>query len=765
MVVAAMCFFFTPLYGQESIFINVNSYKTALPIDGVGDWNDPTTWEVWNGTDWTPASTFPDRTNDVFIDQAAEVRLIQYEEVRNLYLFSSADASKKLNLQVYNLDVFGTLGCYTEMDGEFMRYGSTSLLMDWIYPETGNIVFKGTSRTIVDRASWSANNLNSRYGVIFNPDPNETLTVNAAFKASNFVVQSGTVIQSLNEVGTPATSTFSFNTNDEFGTGAYGNFYIEPGATLISYGTNEFGQILRRSNSTSAESFLLKEGGTLVLYGKEPFIEAENILLEGDVHYMGELDDQQFIASSFSGYMRPGTYNNLFFQGAAVKHLPFYLDLRGDLTYLGGGILDSDSTFFDFVGEGDQEIIYPSLEVANLQLRKPSGTLFFDGDVSVIDHFTMNFGRMDFLGNQLSINLSGNGSYSYYGGTWTGLGQLNYLTLPSQLDSINSSFPYEDQYLGGERRFFFSGDNSSENADLTIVYTQLPGVNWDPDFNDIDSTPILYKLNSFFTMGVTNYGESDVLDMRISADNLIVIDEQDLRIVSDQSAAPGSHLLGVESDGGFYAGRSLSFSDLNNQTFTIGSTGIASILPVTWLSYSAEELLTGNLISWSTSMEVENKRFIILRSTDIRDYFDEIGEVAGSGNSNEIQHYSFLDKDFHSTEKIFYQIKQVDLDGGFDFSPVFSLHRDDHEFRNQVRIFPNPYENGTLILQIPRGKKEAASIIEVQDISGIGLISESGQLGQASQKITDRLKKLGAGIYFIGIESTGERQVLKWLKK
>jgi len=136
-------------------------------VESIGDWNDPATWEVWSGNNWIPATTIPDQTSDVFIEQDKEIRLTQNQEVRNLYLFSAADAGRKLNLQTFNLVVYGFLKCFSVVNGDFIIESQTSALLDWIYPETGNIVFRGTTRTIVDRDSWSANNINSRFGVVF----------------------------------------------------------------------------------------------------------------------------------------------------------------------------------------------------------------------------------------------------------------------------------------------------------------------------------------------------------------------------------------------------------------------------------------------------------------------------------------------------------------------------------------------------------------------------------------------------------------------
>src|SRR5690606_15799381 len=311
-------------------------------------------WEVWDGTLWTSASVPPDRNNDVFIEKDNEVRLRQTQEVGNLYLFAGTDAGKKLNLQVYDLDVYGALGCFTKTGETYTIFRSTSLTEEWIYPETGNIVLKGATRTVVGRFSWSGGNGQRRLGVVFNPDPGETLTVNAVFKASSFVVKTGTIYQTVNFDGTPATSSFSFNFQDKISTADYGDFIIEAGATLISEATDSYGELIFRTTNRPASNFHLKEGGNLILLGEEPIIEAVNIQLEGNVYYSGNTGTQQFISGSMAGVTDPVTYHHLFFEGAAEKQPPDFLELTGDFTFLSGGAVNTSDTAIDFTGSADQ---------------------------------------------------------------------------------------------------------------------------------------------------------------------------------------------------------------------------------------------------------------------------------------------------------------------------------------------------------------------------------------------------------------------------
>jgi hypothetical protein len=754
-IIGAVFIFFSPLYGQE-IFPSLNAYRTNLGAGAVGDWDDPTTWEVWNGMLWSPASSPPDRNNDVFIEKGNEVRLRRTEEVNNLYLFADTVAGKKINLQVNDLDVYGALRCFTKSGETYAIYSSTSLTEDWIYPETGNIVLKGATRTVVDRSSWSGGNGQSRFGVVFNPDPGETLTVNAVFKASSFVVKTGTVYQTVNLEGTPATSTFSFNIQDKISTSAYGDFIIEPGATLISEATDSFGELIFRTTNRPASNFHLKEGGTFILLGQEPIVEAVNIQLEGNVYYSGNSGTQEFISGSMTGVTAPSTYNHLFFEGAAVKQPPDFLELKGDFIFLGGGEVNTADTAIDFTGSADQEVKNITLDLKEVEIDKPSGSLSFDGNLIVNDRFTMVDGLVDFRGNQLYIN----GDYGYASGTWENLSRLVYQNLPSALTPSNSTFPFVDAYLGGVRSIILSGTLSSVINDLNIAYHQLPAINWDPGFND-GGVPIVYALNSYFSFNLAGFTATDNLEIHISADNLIVVDDGHLRIIGIGDAAPGSHLPALDGLGG----RAMTLAELNGQNITLGSTGVASILPVTWLSYQAEELPYGNLISWSTAKEEDNKEFVILKSNDAIN-FENIGHVPGKGYSNEVHQYQFLDKSINLSRKIYYQIKQLDFNGSHESSPVFQLTL--KKVKDILQIFPNPfYDNHhhLLTISIPEEMTSQPAHVRVKNASGILVTGEVGTIDTIITKLVQQIRMLPAGIYIILVETDGEWQAVKWIKK
>lgn len=732
--------------------LEVGDYRSIAS----GDFEDPANWEVWNGTLWLAAVQKPNATNNVFIDQGNEIRLNGNEEVNHLYLFSAADPGPKLNLQNFELHVYGSLRAMRKEGGLFLLNNVSSALADWIYPETGKIVFKGSSRTVVDRASWSANTTNSRYTVVFDPLPGETLTVNSAFKANTFILQSGTVFQTVNNMGIPACSTFSFNNQAIFnGAGPYGDLIIEPGATLISDCSAPLGPILRRSNTIPAQLFHLKEGGNLILRGNTPLMDAATVILEGTVSYQAAGGIQNMIGTTFAGSQVPIEYHHLAFRGASEKNLQDEIRITGNLIQDGSGTIWDAPTKLTFNGTGIQQILGWTTTVREVEINKPSGNILLNGDFSIGASLHMRSGQLNFNGYDLIINSTGGGELTYEGGSWLNLRNFHYLNLPLVLNPSNASFPFEDLFQGGIRMVQLLGNSPGGN--LLIRFHEIPGADWDPDFNDLDGTPILYQLNSYFEIFTGNSAPTP-LEMRISAENLIVDQVDDIRVVGNGVPAPGTHLPGLDP-GWLWARRDLDFSELDGNTFTVGSYRVLSVLPVTWLEEQAQWENETIRITWSTAAEKGNQKFRILRSKGNIFDFEVIAEVVSKGESQEVQHYHFEYREKLTAAHIYFQIEQVDQGGNHSLGSVFRLQGWELPLSGELKIWPNPYHGGSLKIQFPQdwdSQETTATIVSAKGntISPIPLF-----------QLDEKLNKLPDGVYLLqfsdGSRSTTQKLVIK----
>src|SRR5690606_6031446 len=122
----------------------------------------------------------------------------------------------------------------------------------------------------------------------------------APFKSLSFIVKSGTVHQKIDTSVIPnVCNTLSFNNESTiYGDGPFGGFSIEPGATFLSECN---ANILNRSTNgtVSALNFELQEGGTLILEGHAPRIEAANVHLNGKVIFRGGTSTKTYLTSSY----------------------------------------------------------------------------------------------------------------------------------------------------------------------------------------------------------------------------------------------------------------------------------------------------------------------------------------------------------------------------------------------------------------------------------------------------------------------------------
>ena len=111
--------------------------------------------------------------------------------------------------------------------------------------------------------------------------------------------------------------------------------------------------------------------------------------------------------------------------------------------------------------------------------------------------------------------------------------------------------------------------------------------------------------------------------------------------------------------------------DLDQINVTFGSTdNVANPLPIKLLSFTAQCREQDVLINWSTASEENNDYFTLLRSEDA-EHFEEIAQISGAGNSNEVLNYSFTDWNA-AGGNFYYMLKQTDYNGESEtFEPIF----------------------------------------------------------------------------------------------
>ena len=139
------------------------------------------------------------------------------------------------------------------------------------------------------------------------------------------------------------------------------------------------------------------------------------------------------------------------------------------------------------------------------------------------------------------------------------------------------------------------------------------------------------------------------------------------------------------------------------------SEGIAMFnpLPVVLASFFGISKDQGNLLSWSTTSELQNKIFEIERSENAKD-FELIGTLDGLGESMVVHSYEFLDVTPKANN--YYRLKQIDLDGTYEYSRIIHLNN----AKNNLKVYPNP-ANDKVIVE----RADQLESIEVYDVNGV----------------------------------------------
>ena len=163
-------------------------------------------------------------------------------------------------------------------------------------------------------------------------------------------------------------------------------------------------------------------------------------------------------------------------------------------------------------------------------------------------------------------------------------------------------------------------------------------------------------------------------------------------------------------------------------------------LPVEFLSFTGSNISTGIELAWETTQEINNKGFEIQYSTDL-DSWQELGFIEGKGAGNQTNSYNFL-----HTAPIkglnYYRIKQIDVDGVFDFSDMLSIYSSGLE---SINVYPSPNLGKVFI----DGLSLVNSRYQVLDTRG--KILKKGDLNENHLDLSD----LAGGIYFLNIYDEG----------
>lgn len=189
---------------------------------------------------------------------------------------------------------------------------------------------------------------------------------------------------------------------------------------------------------------------------------------------------------------------------------------------------------------------------------------------------------------------------------------------------------------------------------------------------------------------------------------------------------------------------------LNNSLTVSGATP----LPVKFISFTGQSVDKAIVLNWSTSWEVRNAGFDILRSSTITN-FEKVGFVAGHTTTQQSSVYSFIDTNVNNDQLYYYQLRQRNEDGSSELSSIIAARvRSDLRLDESVAVvYPNPNQ-GSFTLST---KGVDAENISFYTSTGNEIpITVSREQGSAILSIRANIP-VSTGIYHLRLQSADGR--------
>ena len=257
----------------------------------------------------------------------------------------------------------------------------------------------------------------------------------------------------------------------------------------------------------------------------------------------------------------------------------------------------------------------------------------------------------------------------------------------------------------------------------------------------------IIKSNSALTTGTS----SNIILINGATANNVFFQVNGAFTAGTSSALQGTFLVNgaiVLATGASLNGRGLSIGGaitLNANTVT----NVAAPLPVSLVSFTAKLQTDRTVdIAWTTSLETNNKGFVVERSKDLQS-FDKVGEVGEiAANSSALKNYSLTDQTPYAGTS-YYRLKQTDLNGKTTIYPAVSVVLRDEAYG----VFPNPSPgDGQFTLRTDEPETAKLGFFSV-DGRSLPLQRTGIQSGNLLLKTTG---KLSAGIYILTVEERGQ---------
>jgi len=163
-------------------------------------------------------------------------------------------------------------------------------------------------------------------------------------------------------------------------------------------------------------------------------------------------------------------------------------------------------------------------------------------------------------------------------------------------------------------------------------------------------------------------------------------------------------------------------------------------------------------LKWITATETNNFGFEVERRNDYSTY-ESIGFVNGNGTSTIRVTYNFIDENLGSN-RYYYRLKQIDLDGTFEYSNEVEIEIDSLNDFQLYQNYPNPFNPSTKIkYSIPHNSFVKITLHNILGSEIRTLVNKEVQVG--SYELSVDGSNLASGTYFVKMISQSNQQTIK----
>lgn len=198
------------------------------------------------------------------------------------------------------------------------------------------------------------------------------------------------------------------------------------------------------------------------------------------------------------------------------------------------------------------------------------------------------------------------------------------------------------------------------------------------------------------------------------------------------------------------------------------NTGVASFTvaaPITLLSAEFVDINAAGVgdhidVSWKVASETNLSHYEIERSKDGVN-FEYIASLNAVGNTTNSVDYNYSDFDVRPNQNYYYQVKSVDLDGSFEYTPIVmaTIQAQYAGFdENAVSIFPNPTVSDFMMSIVSADEKDIA--ISIYNPLGQTMSKETRHITAGNTVLKFSLEEKATGIYLIEIKDTYSNQTI-----